>query len=83
MLGAPPAVALGGNRRRLAGPYPGAELVPGGKRSATMAVTIEAPPGQLWPWLAQMGWDRGGWYSWDRLDNTYSPAVQADGRLGS
>lgn len=26
-------------------PYPGADLIPGGRRSATMAVTIEAPPG--------------------------------------
>jgi hypothetical protein len=34
-----------------------------------MAVTIEVPPDQVWPWLVQMGGDRGGWYSWDRLDN--------------
>jgi len=50
-------------------PYPGADLIPGATRSATMAVTIDAPPSQLWPWLVQMGVDRGGWYSWDRLDN--------------
>lgn len=49
--------------------YPGADLIPGGKRGATMAVTIDAPPSALWPWLVQMGCDRGGWYSWDRLDN--------------
>ncbi len=51
------------------GPYPGADLVPGGERAATMAVTIGAPPAHVWPWLVQMGGDRGGWYSWDRLDN--------------
>ncbi len=50
-------------------PYPGADLIPGGKRSATMAVTIDAPPSRVWPWLVQMGVDRAGWYSWDRLDN--------------
>lgn len=34
----------------------------------TRAVTIEAPPEAVWPWLAQMG--RGaGWYSVDHLDN--------------
>jgi uncharacterized protein YndB with AHSA1/START domain len=49
--------------------YPGADLIPDGQRSATMAVTIEAPPARVWPWLVQMGADRGGWYSWDRLDN--------------
>jgi hypothetical protein len=50
-------------------PYPGADLIPGGTRSATMAVTIDAPPSRVWSWLAQMGADRAGWYSWDRLDN--------------
>jgi hypothetical protein len=49
--------------------YPGADLIPGGARSATMATTIDAPPARVWPWLVQMGTDRAGWYSWDRLDN--------------
>lgn len=51
------------------GPYPGDGLIPDGTRSATMAVTISAPRSRVWPWLVQMGTDRGGWYSWDRLDN--------------
>jgi proline iminopeptidase len=50
-------------------PYPGAELIPGGTRNATMAVTIDAPPSRVWPWLVQMGYGRAGWYSWDHLDN--------------
>jgi proline iminopeptidase len=49
--------------------YPGRDLIPDGVRSATMAVTIDAPPERVWPWLVQMGTDRGGWYSWDHLDN--------------
>jgi proline iminopeptidase len=49
--------------------YPGADLVPDGRRSATTARTIAGPPSAVWPWLVQMGVDRGGWYSWDRLDN--------------
>ena len=44
-------------------------MIPDGRRSATMAVTIDAPPSKIWPWLVQMGCDRAGWYSWDRLDN--------------
>ena len=51
------------------GPYPGATLIPDGTRSGTMAVTIDAPRSRVWAWLAQMGTDRAGWYSWDRLDN--------------
>lgn len=45
--------------------FPGSEVVPGGRRGTTMAVTIEAPPSAVWPWLAQMGVDRGLWYTWD------------------
>ena len=67
----------GATDEELAGPYPGAELVPGGKRYGAMAVTIGAPPDQVWPWLVQMGWDRGGWYSWDRLDNAGRPSARA------
>jgi hypothetical protein len=34
----------------------------------TRAVTVAAPPAEVWPWIAQLG--RGaGWYSVDRLDN--------------
>jgi hypothetical protein len=49
--------------------FPGADLIPGATRSVTMAVTIDAPPSRVWPWLVQMGVDRAGWYSWDRLDD--------------
>jgi proline iminopeptidase len=49
--------------------YPGDGLIQGGTRKATMAVTIDAPPERVWPWLVQMGYDRAGWYSWDHLDN--------------
>jgi proline iminopeptidase len=57
------------------GVYPGREIVPGGERAATMAVTIDAAPDEVWPWLVQMGGDRGGWYSWDRLDNGGRPSA--------
>ena len=29
----------------------------------------------MWLWLVQMGGDRGGWYSWDRLDNGGRPSA--------
>lgn len=57
-------------------PYPGADLVPGGTRGATMAATIDAPPSRVWPWLVQMGCGRAGWYSWDRLDNGGVPSAE-------
>ena len=41
-----------------------------------MAVTINATPEQVWPWLVQMGWNRGGFYSWDLLDNAGHPSAK-------
>jgi hypothetical protein len=59
----------GATYAEVAGSFPHPELVPEGRRAPTMAVTLDATPEQVWPWLVQMGWDRGGWYSWDLLDN--------------
>ncbi|WP_187368968.1 hypothetical protein [Baekduia soli] len=54
---------------------PGDGLIDGERGIATMATTIDAPPEAIWPWLAQMGHDRAGWYSWDRLDNGGRPSA--------
>jgi len=72
----PRLLRWGATRQEVERPYPGADLIPGGERSATMAATIEAPPASVWPWLVQMGADRAGWYSWDRLDNWGHPSAE-------
>ena len=69
MLLRPRILRWGASAEEAASPFPGAELVPGGTRGGTMAVTIDAPPRTVWPWLVQMGYGRAGWYSWDYLDN--------------
>jgi hypothetical protein len=38
---------------------------------ATLAVTIAARPEHIWPWLIQMGYRRGGLYSYDWLDRLF------------
>ena len=48
---------------------PGDELVPLPAIEATWAVTIHAPADDVWPWLAQVGQDRGGFYSYEWLEN--------------
>ena len=40
-----------------------------------MATTIAARPERVWPWLVQMGCDRAGFYSFDRLDNGGRPSA--------
>jgi hypothetical protein len=71
----PRMLRSGATLEEVEGPYPGADLVPGSTRGSTMAVTIDAPPERVWPWLVQMGHDRAGWYSWDRLDNFGQPSA--------
>jgi hypothetical protein len=39
--------------------------------SGTMAVIVNAPPEHTWPWLVQMGYQRGGLYSYDWLDRLF------------
>ena len=51
------------------GRIPGDELIAMPIASLTHAITIDRSPQDVWPWLAQMGADRGGWYSYDTVDN--------------
>jgi hypothetical protein len=55
-------------------PLPGDELVPEPSAVETRGITINAPPAQVWPWLVQMGYERGGWYSYDAMDQKHKPA---------
>jgi hypothetical protein len=50
-------------------PLSGDRLLPNAKGRWTHAISIEAPPSAIWPWLVQLGCRRGGWYSYDGLDN--------------
>lgn len=44
-------------------PMPGDDLVRRAHVVATHAATIPEPPDRIWPWLVQVGWHRGGWYT--------------------
>lgn len=48
---------------------PGDEILPDAGLVATRAISIEALPEEVWPWVVQMGSDRGGFYSYDGLEN--------------
>ncbi len=48
---------------------PGDDLISSAIGSLTHAISIGAPAEEVWPWLAQMGAGRAGWYSYDALDN--------------
>jgi hypothetical protein len=50
-------------------PLPGDEMCERPNFAFTRAITIEARPEDIWPWLVQVGFGRAGWYSYDVLDN--------------
>lgn len=50
-------------------PLPGDDIVAGVAEQETRAITIHAPAHKVWPWLAQLGQNRGGFYSYDMLEN--------------
>ncbi len=56
---------------------PGDGLVPVSHFTATRAITIEARPCDVWPWLTQAGYGRAGFYSYDLLDNLGRPSATA------
>ena len=48
---------------------PGDELILNPLGTLTHAITVGCSREELWPWLAQIGADRAGWYSDDWIDN--------------
>lgn len=54
---------------------PGDDVVLKADFNATRAVTVNAPPEAIWPWLAQIGNGRAGWYSYDWIDNFGRPSA--------
>jgi hypothetical protein len=67
-----PVRPLGDEDRR---PLPGDDLLAVANGRWTHAITIHAQPSDVWPWLAQMGCRRAGWYSYDGLDNGGLPSA--------
>jgi uncharacterized protein YndB with AHSA1/START domain len=71
----PRMLTWGATREEIDRVYPTDDLIPDHDSSTfTMATTLPAPPEKVWLWIAQMGGDRAGWYSWDRLDHWGVPS---------
>lgn len=64
----------GSTREERAARLPGDDIVPRPTVQTDHAITIDAPPSAVWPWLVQMGWGRGGWYTARWVDRALFPA---------
>jgi hypothetical protein len=59
----------------------GDDLVAEPARQCTRAITIAAPPDRVWPWVVQLGADRGGFYSYDWLENLFALGIHSADRI--
>jgi hypothetical protein len=67
---------LGATDEEVAAELPGDDLVPDAQIHGTRAITVDAPPAAVWPWLAQIGYRRAGWYAFDFADNSGIPSAR-------
>jgi hypothetical protein len=60
---------------------PGDEMVPDANFETTRAITIQARPEAVWPWLVQLGQGRAGFYSYDLLENLMGLDIHSAARI--
>jgi hypothetical protein len=81
LLARPRQLRWGATDRELDESLPGDELVANVDLSATRAITISASADQVWPWIAQLGQGRGGFYSYDFLENLVGCDIHSADRI--
>ena len=75
------AMQWGSTEAELDATLPGDELTPAADHVVTRAVSIDAPPSAVWPWLVQLGTGRGGFYSYDALENLAGLGIRSADRI--
>lgn len=56
---------------------PGDERIAEPATQVTRAIDVDAPPEAVWPWLVQLGADRGGFYSYDWLEDLFGLGIHS------
>jgi hypothetical protein len=62
-------------------PLPGDDLIPSPNLVATRAITVRASAEHVWPWIVQLGQGRGGFYSYDFLENLVGCDIHSADRI--
>jgi hypothetical protein len=73
----------GATDEEIAAAQPGDELISDANVTATRAITICRSPDVVWPWVAQLGQGRGGFYSYDSLENLVGCDIHSADRVVS
>ncbi|MFY9781227.1 MAG: hypothetical protein WAJ85_12060 [Candidatus Baltobacteraceae bacterium] len=71
----PKLLTWGSDPRDLDREWPGDALTPTPHSVATRAIEIDAPAADVWPWILQVGQDRGGFYSYTWLENLFGAQI--------
>ena len=79
LRGRPRMLQWGATDDEAAEPLPGDDRTPNPRVQSTRAITIEAPPERVWPWLMQMGIGRGGFYTHDWVERLLGRARYVEG----
>lgn len=74
-------LSWGATAEETGGSLPGDELVVAADVIATRGITVDAPAEQVWPWIAQLGQGRGGFYSYDGLENLVGLDIHSAARI--
>jgi hypothetical protein len=81
LVARPRQLRWGATDEECEGPLPGGELIENADITATRAITIRASADQVWPWIAQLGQGRGGFYSYDFLENLVGCDIHSADRI--
>jgi len=71
----------GAEPKEIAAVLPGDELIPNPFYLTTRAITIHATPAVVFAWLVQLGQGRGGFYTFDRLENLIGLNIHSVDRI--
>jgi hypothetical protein len=81
LLGRMRLLRWGATDQEIAASQPGDELISDANVTATRAITVRRSPDVVWPWVAQLGQGRGGFYSYDFLENLVGCDIHSADRV--
>jgi hypothetical protein len=81
LVARPRQLAWGATDREFGESLSGDALIAHADLTATRAITIRASADQVWPWIAQLGQGRGGFYSYDLLENLAGCDIHSADRI--
>ena len=74
-------LSWGATDEEVARTLPGDDLLAVPDIVSTRAVWIDAPAGEIWPWLVQMGPGRAGAYTYDWIENLFGLGMHSADRI--